>query len=183
MVRAMLGDRFEDNITTAFYPESVYPLGIPLNDKKVTQLIWEVVTNNTSASKAQTAVYGKTNSTVTLGLEQGLDYKDRLLYCNMEIDRILSSLNGGFISPGSGLDPIMNPDAVPTGRNYYSINSKLYPSKATWEVGKSLVIQMLEDYYNEHGEYPKKVSFSRFGVEFIADHGTLEAEVLYLLGV
>lgn len=183
MVRSMLGGSFEDNVTAAFYPGSVYPLGIPLNDTRVTRLVWEVVTNNTSASKAQTAVYGKTNSTVTLDLEQGLEYKERLLDCNVEIDRILSALNGGFIPPGSGLDPIMNPDAVPTGRNYYSINSKLYPSKATWEVGKSLAIQMLEDYYNEHGEYPKKVSFSRFGVEFIADRGTLEAEVLYLLGV
>jgi len=183
MVRAMLGGSFEDNITAAFYPESSYPLGIPLNDTKVTKLVWEVVTNNTSVSQAQTAVYGKTNSTVTLDLEQGLDYKDRLLNCDVEIDRILSALNGGFIPPGSGLDPIMNPDAVPTGRNYYSINSKLYPSEATWEVGKTLAIQLLEDYYSEHGEYPKKVSFSRFGVEFIADHGTLEAEVLYLLGV
>ncbi|WP_292373804.1 cobaltochelatase subunit CobN [Methanosarcina sp. UBA411] len=183
MVRSMLGGSFEDNVTAAFYPGSVYPLGIPLNDTRVTRLVWEVVTNNTSVSKAQTVVYGKTNSTVTLDLEQGLEYKDRLLDCDVEIDRILSALNGGFIPPGSGLDPIMNPDAVPTGRNYYSINSKLYPSKATWEVGKSLAIQMLEDYYNEHGEYPKKISFSRFGVEFIADRGTLEAEVLYLLGV
>ena len=183
MVRSMLGGSFEDNITAAFYPESVYPLGIPLNDTRVTRLVWEVVTNNTSVSKAQTAVYGKTNSTVTLDLEQGLEYKERLLDCDVEIDRILSALNGGFIPPVSGLDPIMNPDAVPTGRNYYSINSKLYPSKATWEVGKSLAIQMLEDYYNEHGEYPKKISFSRFGVEFIADRGTLEAEMLYLLGV
>lgn len=183
MVRSMLGGSFEDNITAAFYPESAYPLGIPLNDTKVTKLVWEVVTNNTNVSKAQIDVYGKTNSTVTLDLKQGLDYKGRLLDCDVEIDRILSALNGGFIPPGSGLDPIMNPDAVPTGRNYYSINSKLYPSKATWEVGKSLAIQLLEDYYNEHGEYPEKVSFSRFGVEFIADRGTLEAEVLYLLGV
>ncbi|AKB82643.1 CobN-like chelatase BtuS for metalloporphyrine salvage [Methanosarcina barkeri 3] len=183
MVRAMLGGNFEENVTAAFYPESAYPLGIPLNDTKVTKLVWEVVTNNTSISKAQTAVYGKTNSTVTLDLEQGLDYKNRLLNCDVEIDRILSALSGGFIPPGSGLDPIMNPDAVPTGRNYYSINSKLYPSEATWEVGKSLAVQLIEDYYKEHGEYPKKVSFSRFGVEFIADHGTLEAEVLYLLGV
>jgi len=183
MVRSMLGGSFEDNITAAFYPESVYPLGIPLNDTNVTKLVWEVVTNNTSVSSAQLEVYGKTNSTVTLDLEQGLDYKDRLLGCDVEIDSILSALNGGFIPPASGLDPIMNLDAVPTGRNYYSINSKLYPSKATWEVGKSLAIQLLEDYYSEHGKYPEKVSFSRFGVEFIADHGTLEAEVLYLLGV
>lgn len=183
MVRSMLGGSFEDNITAAFYSESVYPLGIPLNDTKVTRLVWEIVTNNTNVSSAQLAVYGKTNRTVTLDLEQGLDYKDRLLDCDVEIDKIISALKGGFISPGSGLDPIMNPDAVPTGRNYYSINSKLYPSKATWEVGKSLAIQLLEDYYKEHGEYPEKVSFSRFGVEFIGDHGTLEAEVLYMLGV
>jgi cobaltochelatase CobN len=183
MVRAMLGGGFEDNVTAAFYPESAYPLGIPLNDTKVTQLVWEVVTNNTGVSDAQVEVYGETNSSVTLDLELGLDYKDRLLDCDVEIDEILSALNGGFISPASGLDPIMNPDAVPTGRNYYSINSKLYPSEATWEVGKSLAIQLLEDYYSEHGEYPEKVSFSRFGVEFIADHGTLEAEILYLLGV
>lgn len=183
MVRAMLGGSFEDNVTAAFYPESVYPLGIPLNDTKVTQLVWEVVTNDTNVSTAQLAVYGETNSSVTLDLELGLDYRDRLLDCDVEIDRVLSALNGGFIPPASGLDPIMNPDAVPTGRNYYSINSKLYPSKATWEVGKSLAIQMLEDYYGEHGEYPEKVSFSRFGVEFIGDHGTLEAEILYLLGI
>ncbi|MFZ2498487.1 cobaltochelatase subunit CobN [Methanosarcina sp.] len=183
MVRAMLGADFEENVTAAFYPESAYPLGIPLNDTKVTRLVWEVVTNNTSISTAQVEVYGKTNSTVTLDLEQGLDYKGRLLDCDVEIDNILSALNGGFIPPASGLDPIMNPDAVPTGRNYYSINSKLYPSEATWEVGKSLAIQLLEDYYSGHGEYPDKVSFSRFGVEFIADHGTLEAEVLYMLGV
>lgn len=183
MVRAMLGGSFEKNVAAAFYPESAYPLGIPLNDTEVTRLVWEAVTNNTNVSNAQLAVYGKTNNTVTLDLEQGLDYRDRLLDCDVEIDRILSALNGGFIPPASGLDPIMNPDAVPTGRNYYSINSKLYPSKATWEVGKSLAIQLLEDYYNEHGEYPEKVSFSRFGVEFIGDHGTLEAEVLYMLGV
>lgn len=183
MVRAMLGKSFEDNIATAFYPESVYPLGIPLNDTKVTRLVWEVVTNNTDVSAAQLEVYGETSSSVTHDLELGLKYRDRLLDCDVEIDRILSALNGGFIPPASGLDPIMNPDAVPTGRNYYSINSKLYPSKATWEVGKSLAIQLLEDYYNEYGEYPEKVSFSRFGVEFIGDHGTLEAEVLYMLGV
>ncbi|MDI9394079.1 MAG: cobaltochelatase subunit CobN [Euryarchaeota archaeon] len=183
MVRAMLGGSFEDNVTAAFYPESVYPLGIPLNDTKVTRLVWEVVSNNTRISDAQVEIYGNTSSSVRFDLELGLEYRDRLLGCDVEIDRILSALNGGFIPPASGLDPIMNPDAVPTGRNYYSINSKLYPSKATWEVGKSLAVQMLEDYYDKYGEYPEKVSFSRFGVEFIGDHGTLEAEVLYMLGV
>ncbi len=91
MVRAMLGGSFEDNVTAAFYPESAYPLGIPLNDTKVTKLVWEVVTNNTDVSAAQIAVYGQTNSSVTPDLELGLDYRDRLLGCDVEIDRILSA--------------------------------------------------------------------------------------------
>ena len=183
MVRSMLGGDFKDNITAAFYPESVYSLGIPSNDTKVNRLVWEVVTNNTEVSTAQLDVFGETNSSVTLDLKQGLEYRQRLLDSDVEIDRILSALNGGFIPPGPGTDPVMNPDAVPTGRNFYGINSKLYPSKATWELGKSLAIQLLEDYHDQYGEYPEKVSFSRFGVEFIRDHGTLEAEVLYMLGV
>jgi len=183
MVRSMLGGDFKDNVTTAFYPESVYPLGIPSNDTNVDRLVWEVVTNNTDVTAAQLDVYGSSDSSVTLDLERGLEYRGRLLDCDVEIDRVLSALNGGFIPPGPGTDPVMNPDAVPTGRNFYGINSKLYPSKATWELGKSLAIQLLEDYHAKYGEYPEKVSFSRFGVEFIRDHGTLEAEVLYLLGV
>ncbi|AKB34938.1 CobN-like chelatase BtuS for metalloporphyrine salvage [Methanosarcina siciliae C2J] len=183
MVRSMLGGNFEDNVTAAFYPESVYPLGIPLNDTKVNRLVWEVMTNNTGVTAAQLEVYGTSNSSVTLDLERGLEYRSRLLDCDVEIARVLSALNGGFIPPGPGTDPVMNPDAVPTGRNFYGINSKLYPSKATWDLGKSLAIQLLEDYHDKYGEYPEKVSFSRFGVEFIRDHGTLEAEVLYMLGV
>ncbi|MDN5310799.1 MAG: cobaltochelatase CobN [Methanolobus sp.] len=183
MVRQMMGSKFKTSITAAFYPEEEYPLGIPSNDTKVDRLIWEVVTNGTDIDKAQLSVYGTTNESVSNSLSYGLVYRQMLLDSEIEIDRVISALSAGFIPAGPGTDPIMNTNAVPTGRNFYGVNPELYPSVATWNLGKALAQDLIIDYYEKYGEYPCKVSFSRFGVEFIRDHGTLEAEALYLLGV
>ncbi|MDK2891696.1 MAG: cobaltochelatase CobN [Methanohalophilus sp.] len=183
MVYAMLGNKFDENVTLAFYPEDDYPLGIPFNDTRVTQLVWEVVTNETGVNDSQIMVYGEINESVTADLERGLIYRDRLLASAIEMDRVMGALSAEYISAGPGTDPVMNPAAVPTGRNFYGVDPELYPSEATWRMGKYLAEQLLQDYYEKYGEYPRKVSFSRFGTEFIRDHGTLEAEILYLLGV
>jgi cobaltochelatase CobN len=183
MVRSMMGSYFEDNITEAYYPEIDYPLGIPLNDTKVDLMIWEIITNGTSVETAQLRVYNETNSSVSVDLQFGLLCRKNLLDSSMEMDRIIHALSAGFIPAGPGTDPIMNPNAVPTGRNFYGVNPELYPSEATWNIGQKLAQDMLKQYYDKYGEYPRKVAFSRFGVEFIRDHGTLEAEALYLLGV
>ncbi|WP_319506856.1 cobaltochelatase subunit CobN [uncultured Methanolobus sp.] len=183
MVRSMMGSYFEENITAAFYPLEEYTLGIPFNDTQVELLVWEVISNGTSPSDAQMMVYGEVNESLNIDLEFGLTCKQNLIDSAIEMDRVISALSSTFIPAGPGTDPIMNPNAVPTGRNFYGVNPELYPSEATWKLGKMLAQQLIDDYYQNHGEYPRKVSFSRFGVEFIRDHGTLEAEALYLMGV
>ncbi len=183
MVRSMMKGYFEDNVTAAYYPIDDYPLGIPLNDTKVDWMVWEVVTNGTSIYEAEDLVYGHTNESVSIDLERGLEYKQRLIDSAIEMDRVINALSADFIPAGPGTDPVMNPNAVPTGRNFYGVNPELYPSEATWKLGVMLAQELLVDYYEDHGEYPTKISFSRFGVEFIRDHGTLEAEAMYLLGV
>jgi cobalamin biosynthesis Mg chelatase CobN len=184
MVRSMLGSGFENLMLTTFYSDTnEYPLGIPFNDTKVDWLVWEVVSNNTDSTQAQDMVYGYNDSAVTALLENGIIHRDNLLASANELDRVLDALNAGFIPPGPGRDPIQNTDSVPTGRNFYGVDSRLYPSPTTWDLGSRLAEDLLVDYYNKYGEYPEKVSFSRFGVEFIRDHGTLEAEMLYMLGV
>jgi len=61
----------------------------------------------------------------------------------------------------------MNPDAVPTGRNYYSDKFEALPFKGqAWEVGKTVPCDLpdaLRSYAREVTRYPEKVSFSRFG--------------------
>ncbi|MBZ3935084.1 cobaltochelatase subunit CobN [Methanimicrococcus blatticola] len=113
-----------------------------------------------------------------------LDYAQNLRDCgDSEMKSILKAMSGGYITPNAGNDPIQNPSAIPTGKNFYGIDPTKFPTKSAWEVGKSLADQMIADYYLKYGEFPDTVAFSRFGVEFIRDEGALEACALYLLGV
>jgi len=101
----------------------------------------------------------------------------------MEMKSILNALAGGYIPPSSGGDAIANPNAVPTGRNLYSINAEATPSEVAWDKGITLANATLEQYKKLHGEYPKKVSYTFWSSEFIESEGATIAQVLYMLGV
>jgi cobaltochelatase CobN len=100
-----------------------------------------------------------------------------------ELKSLLNALSGGYISPSSGGDAIANPNAVPTGRNLYAINAEATPSEIAWEKGISLANATLEQYKKQHGEYPKKISYTFWSSEFIESEGATIAQVLYMLGV
>ncbi|GHV57901.1 hypothetical protein FACS1894182_08040 [Bacteroidia bacterium] len=100
-----------------------------------------------------------------------------------EFQSLLNALSGGYIAPSSGGDAVANPNAVPTGRNLYSINAEATPSETAWDKGVALVNATLEQYKRQHGNYPRKVSYTFWSSEFIESEGTTIAQVLYMLGV
>lgn len=101
----------------------------------------------------------------------------------LEMDALINSLNGGYTAPQSGGDPAFNPEAVPTGRNLYSINAQKTPSKEAFNVAKKLVNTLLENQLAKTGKYPEKVAFSLWSSEFIRQEGITIAQILYFLGV
>lgn len=101
----------------------------------------------------------------------------------LELKGLLNALSGGYIAPSSGGDAVANPSAVPTGRNLYAINAEATPSEVAWDKGVALVNATLEQYKKEHGNYPRKVSYTFWSSEFIESEGTTIAQVLYMLGV
>jgi Cobalamin biosynthesis protein CobN and related Mg-chelatases len=101
----------------------------------------------------------------------------------MEMKSILNALAGGYLAPSSGGDAVANPSAVPTGRNLYSINADATPSEVAWDKGVVLATATLDQYKKQHGEYPKKVSYTFWSSEFIESEGATIAQVLYMLGV
>ncbi|MCY4182407.1 MAG: cobaltochelatase subunit CobN [Gammaproteobacteria bacterium] len=112
------------------------------------------------------------------------DYTELLLDGGIDQKTALgNAVAGGYVAPASGGDPLLNPDALPTGRNMYSIDAEQTPSQAAWEVGKSLADDMLRDYRERHGRLPNKVSFTLWPSEFIHSQGATVAQVMYLLGV
>lgn len=101
----------------------------------------------------------------------------------LEFAAMINALSGGYITPSSGGDAVANPKGVPTGRNLYSVNAEATPSEVAWDRGVALVNTTLEQYHKEHGEYPRKVSYTFWSSEFIESEGTTIAQVLYMLGV
>ncbi|MFD2014690.1 cobaltochelatase subunit CobN [Vibrio olivae] len=55
-----------------------------------------------------------------------------------EMTALLNGLNGRFIAPGKGNDPIRSPESLPTGRNFYALDNSLIPSRIAWQLGKEM---------------------------------------------
>lgn len=112
-------------------------------------------------------------------------YKEELLASpRKELDANMNALNGGYIQPSPGGDPIANPNVLPTGRNLYSINAEATPSEAAWEKGIQLANSTIETYKRRHnGEFPRKISYTLWAGQFIETQGASLAQILYMLGV
>lgn len=101
----------------------------------------------------------------------------------LELDSVINALNGGYILPSSGGDPISNPLSIPTGRNLYSIDAEKTPTTEAWNVGKDLADKLITAQINATGKFPEKVAFTLWGGEFIRAQGITIAQIFYLLGV
>ena len=99
-----------------------------------------------------------------------------------ELESLMRALDGGHVPVGGGGEPIRNPDAYPTGKNFYGINPAKVPKPAAWELGVALADQMLAAHVEEHGRYPEKVSFVIWGDETMRHEGILESQIFHLLG-
>ena len=99
-----------------------------------------------------------------------------------ELDSLMRALDGGHVPVGGGGEPIRNPDAYPTGKNFYGIDPAKVPKPAAWELGVDLADRMMAAHVEEHGRYPEKVSFVIWGDETMRHEGVLESQIFHLLG-
>ncbi|MBU2871687.1 cobaltochelatase subunit CobN [Colwellia sp. E2M01] len=100
-----------------------------------------------------------------------------------ELDNLVAGLNNEFISPKNGGDPIRNPASLPTGFNLIGFDPSRLPTKAAYEQGKELTEEVIANYYQKHGEYPDKLSFTLWSVEAMRHYGVLESQALYAMGI
>ncbi len=116
-------------------------------------------------------------------LEMAIELNQNLDQLNLEIDNILSGLNGNFIPPGPSGAPERNPAVVPTGKNMYVLNPEELPTRSSWELGSTLIKEYLETKKTETGSYPRKVAFTLAPFATYNDYGIIESQILYLMGV
>ena len=102
---------------------------------------------------------------------------------DLELESVARGLAGGYVEPSPGGDPIVNPDAVPTGRNLFSIDAEQTPSREAWTVGRRLAESLIDEHRRRHDAWPRKVAFTLWPTDFIGTEGATIGQVFYLLGV
>lgn len=100
-----------------------------------------------------------------------------------EIAALIDGLDGKFIRPGSSGAPSRGRlDVLPTGRNFYSVDSRAVPTPTAWELGQksaeSLVLRHLQD----HGHHLRSVALSVWGTASMRTGGDDIAQAMALIG-
>ncbi len=100
-----------------------------------------------------------------------------------EIAGLLTALDGKYLTPSVGGDPLRAPESLPTGRNLYGFDPSTIPTKESWETGRAAVEALIAQHRKEHGAPPKKLAYSLWAVETMRHSGVLESQALYAMGV
>ena len=100
-----------------------------------------------------------------------------------EIAGILQSLNGRFVQPGSSGAPTRGRvDVLPTGKNFYSVDSRAIPTQAAWYLGEKSADLLVERHRQDHGEWPRHFGLSAWGTSNMRTGGDDIAQALALIG-
>ena len=100
-----------------------------------------------------------------------------------EIAGLLRGLDGRFVPPGpSGAPTRGRADVLPTGRNFYSVDTRTVPTAAAWELGWKSARLLVERYAQEHGHWPRAMALSAWGTSNMRTGGDDIAQALALIG-
>ena len=100
-----------------------------------------------------------------------------------EMASLLHALNGGYVEPGLGGDPVRSPHTYPTGRNTFQFDPTKLPTDSAYERGASIAEETLRRYHTEHGTYPEAVGVILWGFETCKTYGETIGQILRYIGV
>ena len=101
-----------------------------------------------------------------------------------EIGQLLRGLDGRFIPPGpSGAPSRGRPDVLPTGRNFYSVDTRAVPTQTAYAMGAKGADRVVERHLQDHGSYPTAMGLSVWGTSTMRTGGEDVAQAFSLLGV
>lgn len=101
-----------------------------------------------------------------------------------ELSGLLTGLKGCFVAPGpSGAPTRGRPDVLPTGRNFYSVDTRTVPTPAAWTLGWKSATLLIERHMQDAGAWPKTMALSAWGTSNMRTGGDDIAQALALMGV
>ena len=100
-----------------------------------------------------------------------------------ELVGVSRGLAGRFVMPGpSGAPSRGRPEVLPTGRNFYSLDSRAVPTPAAWQLGWKSAQRLIEYHAQRHGDWPRRMALSACGTSNMRTGGDDIAQALALMG-
>ncbi|WP_343293437.1 cobaltochelatase subunit CobN [Vandammella animalimorsus] len=102
-----------------------------------------------------------------------------------ELQSLCDGLQGRFVPPGpSGAPSRGRPDVLPSGRNFYTLDTRAIPTRTAWALGQQAAQRLIERYLQEHGDYPQALGLSvTWGTATMRSGGDDIAQAFALIGV
>ncbi len=100
-----------------------------------------------------------------------------------EMAALLRGLDGRFVAPGpSGAPTRGRPEVLPTGRNFYSVDTRAVPTPSAWHLGWKSAQLLVEEHFQRQGDYPKAMALTAWGTANMRTGGDDIAQALALMG-
>ncbi|RYH01364.1 cobaltochelatase subunit CobN [Salipiger sp. IMCC34102] len=96
---------------------------------------------------------------------------------------LLRALEGHAVPPGpSGAPTRGRLDTLPTGRNFYSVDSRAVPTPTAWALGWKSANLLIETHLQTHGDWPRSLLLTAWGTANMRTGGDDIAQALALMG-
>ena len=128
---------------------------------------------------------GYTNITADAlkSLVEYLEFCLKQIVADNELGGLLQALEGEYVLPGPGGDPIRNPDVLPTGKNIHALDPQSIPTTAAIQSAKVVVDRLIGRQQAENGgAFPETISFVLWGTDNIKTYGESLAQVMWMVG-
>ncbi len=113
-----------------------------------------------------------------------LEFCLKQVVADNELGGLLRGLEGEYIMPGPGGDPIRNPNVLPTGKNIHALDPQSIPTAAAVQSAKIVIDRLLDRHRGENGgQLPETIASVLWGTDNIKTYGESLAQILCLIGV
>ncbi|BAZ48388.1 magnesium chelatase [Nostoc sp. NIES-4103] len=130
------------------------------------------------------AGYAKVDNAALKPLFEYLEFCLQQVCADNELGALLQGLEGEYILPGPGGDPIRNPDVLPTGKNIHALDPQSIPTTAAVQSAKIVVDRLLARNKAENGgQWPETIACVLWGTDNIKTYGESLAQIMWMVGV
>ncbi|MGH1396759.1 MAG: magnesium chelatase subunit H [Trichormus sp.] len=128
--------------------------------------------------------YPKVDASALKPLFEYLEFCLQQVCADNELGALLKGLEGEYILPGPGGDPIRNPDVLPTGKNIHALDPQSIPTAAAVQSAKIVVDRLLaRNKAENNGNWPETIACVLWGTDNIKTYGESLAQIMWMVGV